>query len=171
MSYICGVDPGLSGAICLMLPPGGVTYVDKNEPTPEPIIIMDMPTHEITVNGKKKKQLDLYTLGRFFDKHSKLITKAFVEKPNAMPGQGVSSCFNFGFNCGAIQGIIAANFIPMELVHPASWKKYMSLTKDKDSCRLKASQIAPQHAHYWSRAKDDGRAESFLLVMYGLKKY
>ena len=161
MMYICGVDPGLSGAICLMAIPGS---------SPLPVKIIDMPTHEITVNGKRKRQLDLYQLGQFFDENSKYIKKAIVESPSAMPGQGVSSVFKFGYNCGAIQGIIAANFIPMQLVHPATWKKDMGLTKDKDACRLKASQEMPSEAHNWARSKDDGRAESFLLALYGIKK-
>lgn len=154
MKYICGIDPGLSGAICLY----------HKDWTP---LFLDMPVHEITKNGKKKRQLDLYTLGRFFDEHSPDIKMAIIEAPNAMPGQGVTSCFNFGFNCGAIQGIVAANMISMKLVAPVTWKKAMGLSKDKDASRWKASQIDPGASHFWSRVKDDGRAEAFLLAKYG----
>jgi crossover junction endodeoxyribonuclease RuvC len=130
-------------------------------------IFFDMPVHEITTNGKRKRQLDLYALGRIIDSNAAQIERAIIEAPHAMPGQGVTSCFNFGFNCGAVQGIIAANLIPMRLVAPATWKKAMGLSKDKDASRLKASQICPSASHLWCRVKDDGRAESFLLGKYG----
>lgn len=158
LKYIAGIDPGLGGAICLYSP----RHVKS-----QPLIIFDMPVLEITRNGKKKRQLDLYSLARWLDEHSQHIEKAFIEAPNAMPGQGVTSVFSLGFSCGVVQMAIAAHFIPMELVSPATWKKAMGLTKDKDACRLKASQIAPHESQCWSRVKDDGRAEAFLLAKYG----
>ena len=120
--------------------------------------------------GKKKRQIDLYALARFIDEHSQNISKAWIENPSAMPGQGSTSMFSFGFSCGVAQMVIAANFIPVGLVHPATWKKAMGLSKDKDSSRLKASQMAPHLAHNWSRSKDDGRAEAFLLCRFGAKQ-
>lgn len=170
MSYICGVDPGLSGAICLLAEGGSVTFVKNNEPTLGPIIFFDMPIHEITVNGKKKRRLDLYALGKFFDEHSKNISRAIVEDVTASPQMGVTSSFSFGFSAGAIQGIIAANFISMARVSPRTWKKAMGLTADKDACRRQASEMYPGFCHLWGRAKDDGRAESLLLAHYGLQK-
>ena len=173
--YLAGIDPGLSGAICLYDPTPlpetkNMGAFEVSQRLLEKIIIFDMPTHEITKNGKKKRQLDLYEIGRFIDKHSADIEKAFIENPNAMPGQGVTSCFNFGFNCGAIQGIVAANFIAMDLVHPATWKRDMGLTKDKDACRRRASQLLPAYSGEWSRVKDDGRAEAALIALWGSKK-
>jgi crossover junction endodeoxyribonuclease RuvC len=155
MKYILGIDPGLSGAFCLY--------------NPEDIIFFDMPTLEITRNGKKKRQLDLYAIARFIDEHSANIEKAVIENPGAMPGQGSTSMFAFGFNCAAAQMAVAANFIPMTLVRPATWKHDMGLSKDKDATRLKASQMFPQWAHYFSRVKDDGRAEALLIACFGEK--
>ena len=152
--YILGIDCGLSGALCLYS-------------SGEPLIIFDMPTHEITKNGKKKKQIDTYALGKFIDTHGLNVEKSIIEMPSAMPGQGVTSSWNFGLNVGIMLGVIAANFIPMQLVAPATWKKAMKLSKDKDASRLRASQMAPHEAHNWTRVKDDGRAESFLLAVWG----
>jgi len=156
MKYILGVDPGLSGCLCLY--------------RAEDVIFFDMPTLEITRNGKKKRQIDLYALARFVDEYAANIEKAIIENPGAMPGQGSTSMFAFGFGCGAAQMVVAANFIPMELVHPATWKKSMGLSKDKASSRLKASQMFPQWAHHWARVKDDGRAEALLITIYATTK-
>ena len=154
MKYICGVDPGLHGCVCLY--------------HPEDIILFDMPIFEITRNGKKKNQIDLYGLAKFIDLHSIDIERAIIENPSAMPGQGATSLFSFGFSCGVAQMAIASAFIPMKLIHPSVWKKKMGLSKDKDASRLRASQIAPQWSGNWSRAKDDGRAESFLIAYSNL---
>jgi hypothetical protein len=150
---ICGIDPGISGAIAI---------VGKDIVT-----ILDMPTLEITVNGKKKRQIDLYALARFFDLHGTSIKKAVIEDPHASPGAGVVSMFNFGFSCGAAQAIVAAQFCPMQLVRPAIWKKAMGLTSDKDLSRRMASQMLPHYSHMWNLKKHDGRAEAVLLAKYG----
>lgn len=155
--YIAGLDPGLSGAICLYAPE-------------TPLIIFDMPTLEITRNGKKRNQIDLYALARWIDEHSSLISKAYIENPQGMPAMASNATYRLGLNVGIAQMAIASAFIPMHLVAPASWKKAMRLTKDKDGCRLRASEEFPNEAHNWSRVKDDGRAESALLALWGSKQ-
>jgi crossover junction endodeoxyribonuclease RuvC len=150
LTLVAGVDPGLSGAIAIL---GDST-----------LTVLDMPTLQI----KGKRILDLYALAQFFDLNGN-VKLATIEDPHAMPGQGVSSMFKFGFNCGAVQAMVASAFIPMKLVSPASWKGAMGLGKDKDASRRLASQIMPRFSHLWARAKDDGRAEAALLALYGSK--
>lgn len=150
-----GIDPGLSGAVCFYDPATG------------DLDIHDMPTFQVTTNGKKKTRLDLYQLGTLMDYKRNSIIKACVEEVAAMPGQGVSSMFAFGFAAGAIQALVAGNLIPMVLVRPAVWKRHMGLNSDKDASRRKASHIFPKHAAKWSRVKDDGRAEAALIAYYG----
>lgn len=153
MKYIAGIDPGLNGAICLYTPN-------------MPLIIFDMPTLEINRNGKKRNQIDLYALARWIDDNSQKIEKAYIENPQGMPAMASNATYRLGLNVGIIQMAIASAFIPMELVAPATWKKAMKLGKNKDESRLMASQIAPYESHNWSRIKDDGRAEAFLLVKW-----
>lgn len=156
--YFLGVDPGLSGALAFY------------DPNTNDLIIHDMPTHQITRNGKIKRQLDLYQLGILIDSMANVTHSAIVEQVGALPGQGVTSMFSFGFSAGAAQAAIAAHLIPMTLVTPANWKRVMGLkTASKDASRLRASQLLPKHAHQWSRIKDDGRAEASLLAIYGAK--
>jgi hypothetical protein len=158
MKYICGIDPGTYGCIALYHPE-------------KPLILFDMPTLEISRNGKKRIQIDLYALARFVDEHSSQIKRAIIENPQGMPGQASNATYRLGLNCGIAQMVIAASFIPMELVAPSTWKRTMGLSKDKDASRLKASQIAPQWSAQWSRVKDDGRAEAFLLAVWGSQQH
>lgn len=163
MTYILGIDPGLTGAFALY-----------NTETKRPFDITDLPILEI--NGKG--HLDIYALA------SKIgllhlsydIARAIIEEPAARPartktgqngGQGISSMFRFGKTCGQIEGVIAGLGISMHKVTPATWKRAMGLTSDKDHARLKAGQLWPSVALQFSRKKDDGRAESALLAYYG----
>jgi crossover junction endodeoxyribonuclease RuvC len=150
-----GIDPGLSGAIAV--------WPENGEP-----VVNDMPTFEITVNGKKKTQIDLAQLARTTPQ-SWQSWHAFIENPGAMPGNGAVSMFNFGFACGVAQMAVAAAGIPYTLVKPAIWKRALGLTADKDASRQLASRLFPQSAHLWARKKDDGRAEAVLLAYYGSK--
>tara|TARA_B110000211_G_scaffold144600_1_gene165009 strand:- start:145 stop:480 length:336 start_codon:yes stop_codon:yes gene_type:complete len=97
---IIGIDPGLSGAIAIL---------EDNKV----IELFDMP---VMSDGKKnKRQLNsahLVKLIRDNIKDSQDITMV-VEQVNAMPGQGVTSMFNFGQTFGAIKGICAALGLPI----------------------------------------------------------
>ncbi len=151
-----GVDPGLSGAIALL--------------TGDQMTVFDIPTHTITVNGARKRHPDLYALARWFDVHGPGVTRAVIEAPHALPGQGVTSMFNFGFVCGVLQGLVASQLIPMVLFRPSEWKRALRVSggpEGKDQARQKASQCFPAQAHLFARKMDDGRAEAALLAWYG----
>ena len=154
MKNYLGIDVGLDGALAFY------------NPWNKDLIIEDMPTLEITVNKKRKRQIDLYRLAQIIDAHRMGVARAMVEQVGASPGMGVVSSFNFGFSAGATQMVIAAHRIPMALVHPNVWKRVMGVTADKDTSFRAASRLLPQHAHFWARKKDDGRAEAALLAVY-----
>lgn len=54
-----------------------------------------------------------------------------IEKVHAMPGQGRSSCFTFGYNTGRVVGIIEALGIPYTMVTPQTWQREMWDSGDK----------------------------------------
>jgi crossover junction endodeoxyribonuclease RuvC len=83
-----------------------------------------------------------------------------------MPNQGVSSTFRFGQGFGQLQMGIVASKLPIEYVTPRQWKKYFDLTRDKGESRRLAKLCFPNHAHYFKRVKDDGRAEAALIGLY-----
>jgi crossover junction endodeoxyribonuclease RuvC len=157
---ILGLDPGLNGALAWVSERG----VEQ---------IADMPTFELTRNGKTKRSIDIAALLRLIrarpawpSDNSRL--HAFVEDVGPMPSQGVSSVFAFGKVCGIIQCALHALDIPFTLVSPVKWKKALSVPAAKDGARARASQLLPGGSEYWPRVKDDGRAEAALIAYYGL---
>jgi crossover junction endodeoxyribonuclease RuvC len=155
---ICAVDPGLSGGIC---------FHDTETRT---FSVFPMPIHQLTRNGKNKREIDSIELARLVDVHGPH-SIAIVELVGSMPGQGVSSSFAFGKGYGIVLGVLAANFIPLELIAPAVWKRSMGIAagSGKDISRSRASALLPQMATHWSRAMDDGKAEATLLALHGVR--
>ncbi len=153
---IIGIDPGISGAICFF-----ENGVIKD--------IIDMPT---MADGKKnKKQIN----GSQIYNEIFLRTKSFqkkdisvvIEQVSAMPGQGVTSMFNFGQSYGVIKGICSAMQLSMYFVRPARWKKYFNLLKtEKEASRSKAIEIFPYISSSLSRKKDSNKADAILIASY-----
>ena len=155
MSIFIGIDPGLHGAIASYFPAQNL------------LGIVDMPTHEITVNGKKRLQIDKHLLRNLLRVTD--CSRAFVEDVHSMPKQGVASSFKFGFVAGCIQQAVVDAGFELVLVPPQVWKRRFNLTADKDAARARASELLPAHAHLWPLKKHDGRAEAALLALYGVR--
>ena len=130
---IIGIDPGISGSICF--------FEDGKI-----IDVVDMPT--MTEGKKNKKQVNG---SQIFNEITKRISKfenheirVIIEHVSAMPGQGVTSMFNFGQSFGILKGICSSMQLPMYFVRPAKWKKYFNLlNSQKDASRTKAIEIFP----------------------------
>lgn len=76
--------------------------------------------------------LNLVAIGEWFKSVANIRTIACIEKVGAMPGQGVTSMFTFGFVTGAIHGILATLEIPYHVVTPQAWKKEILAGTEKD---------------------------------------
>ncbi len=151
---IFGIDPGLSGAIAIL---------SDNKV----INIFDMP---VMSEGKKnKKQLNSAQLVNIIkdytnDDEEKVV---IVEQVNAMPGQGVTSMFNFGQTFGAIKGICAALKLPIYFVRPSKWKKHFNLiNSSKDSSRTKVIEMYPSLSNQLSKKKDVNRSDAILIARF-----
>ena len=151
---IFGIDPGVSGAICV-LKEGKILEV------------YEMPT---MIDGKKnKRQVNGAEVTNIFlkDLDNKYKTKVVVEHVTAMPGQGVTSMFNFGQSFGVLKGICAALKLPIYFVRPVKWKKHFNLIKtNKDASRTKVIEIFPYISSKISRKKDSNKADSILIAKY-----
>lgn len=150
---VIGIDPGNTGAI-------SVLEDDKFKD------VYDMP---LMANGKKQQvnaaELSKILLAICGDRKESIMV--VIEKVSAMPGQGVSSMFNFGMGFGVLQGVVAGLRLPFRLVTPQSWKKSAGLIgKEKDNARTLAQQIFPDAP--LGRKKDIGRADAILIGLYGL---
>ena len=151
---IFGIDPGISGAICV-LEKGKILEV------------YEMPT---MIDGKKnKRQVNGAEVTNIFlkDFNHEDKVKVVVEHVTAMPGQGVTSMFNFGQSFGVLKGICAALKLPIYFVRPVKWKKHFNLIKtNKDASRTKVIEIFPYISSKISRKKDSNKADSILIAKY-----
>ena len=151
---IIGVDPGLSG---------GVAILEHNKVKE----MFDMP---VMPDGKKnKRQLNSAFLVQLIKDNIKDTeeTVMVVEQVNAMPGQGVTSMFNFGQTFGAIKGISAALGLPIFFVRPAKWKKHFErINSSKDASRTKVIEMYPSLAEKLSKKKDVNKSDAILIARY-----
>ena len=145
---IIGVDPGINGAISVI----------ENKKILE---VYDTPT---MIDGKKnKRQINGAQVTNIFKERLNLNKEVIVvvEQVNAMPGQGVTSMFNFGQSFGVIKGICAALSLPIHFVRPAKWKKHFNLIKtNKDASRTKVIESYPEISSKLHRKKDINRADA-----------
>ena len=151
---ILGIYPGLSGAIDIL---------EKKKV----LNLFDMP---VMAEGKKnKKQLNSAQLVNIIRENSigdKEIA-VVVEQVNAMPGQGVTSMFNFGQTFGAIKGVCAALNLPIFFVRPSRWKKYFELiNSSKDSSRTKVIEMYPSLSSQLAKKKDVNKSDAILIARY-----
>ena len=151
---IIGIDPGLSGAIAVL----------KNNKV---LNIFDMP---VMSEGKKnKRQLNSALLVSLLKENltSSEEVSVVVEQVNAMPGQGVTSMFNFGQTFGAIKGICAALDLPIFFVRLSKWKKHFELiNSSKDSSRTKAIEMYPKLSMQLSKKKDVNKSDAILIARF-----
>jgi len=151
MTTFIGIDPGYSGTIAALFPSDRLS-------------VYDMPV--IKVKGEKTK-LDVPRLATLLIPFSEISAYVAVENVHSMPKQGVTSSFNFGYQLGAIEGILEALGIPYQKVAPVTWKKHFALIgMSKSGSRAVAEIRFPEHANLFSRAKDDGRAEATLMALW-----
>ena len=98
--------------------------------------------------------------------------KIVIEQVSAMPGQGVTSMFNFGQSFGILKGICSAMQLPMYFVRPAKWKKYFGLiNSEKDASRTRAIEMFPYFSSQLSKKKDSNKADAILIASFYYETY
>ena len=158
---IIGIDPGISGAIC---------FFDNGKI----LDVIEMPTMN---EGKKNKRqvngAQIYNeISKRMNKTHNDDVRVVVEQVSAMPGQGVTSMFNFGQSFGIIKGICSAMQLSLYFVRPAKWKKYFNLiNSEKDASRTRAIEIFPYFSSNLSKKKDSNKADAILLASYFHETY
>ena len=120
---------------------------------------------------KNKRQVNgsqIYNeISKRINKSEKQNTRVIIEQVSAMPGQGVTSMFNFGQSFGILKGLCSAMQIPMYFVRPAKWKKYFNLiNSEKDASRTKAIEIFPYFSSNLAKKKDSNKADAILIASY-----
>ena len=109
---IIGIDPGKNGAIV-------VRHNGR-------ITIFDIPKD-------KEKNIDVDKLAGIFKciQHWSVVNKtvAVIEKVHALPREGVTSSFNFGYINGLLVMAATIYFDKVVFVTPMKWKKDLGLTE------------------------------------------
>ena len=147
MTVQIGVDPGLTGALCLLHDDG--------------IDIVDMPILDSTVDPYELASI-LVGWGH--------VDRIIIERQQTRPGQGAPGTLKTGTNYGIIIGVCGALARPVEYVTPAMWTKALGVGSDKGAHRLRAKQLWPDQADLFRRAKDDGRADAALIAWWAATK-
>ncbi len=153
---IIAIDPGINGAIC---------FFENGEVKD----VFEMPT---MAEGKKNKRQvnghQMYNeLSYRIKEYNIQNINVVVEQVSAMPGQGVTSMFNFGQSFGIIKGICAAMQLPIFFVRPAKWKKHFELINtQKDASRTKAIEMFPKISSILSKKKDSNKADAILIASF-----
>ena len=158
---IIGIDPGISGSICF--------FQDGKI-----VDVVEMPT--MTEGKKNKKQVNgSQIVNEILEKIKELDKreiKVVIEQVSAMPGQGVTSMFNFGQSFGILKGICSSMQLPMYFVRPTKWKKYFNLiNSEKDASRTRAIEIFPYFSGQLSRKKDSNKADAILIASFYYETY
>ena len=158
---IIGIDPGISGSICF--------FQDGKI-----IDVVEMPN--MSEGKKNKKQVNgaqiYYEISSRIKDIKKEDIKVIIEQVSAMPGQGVTSMFNFGQSFGILKGICSAMQLPMYFVRPAKWKKYFGLiNSEKDASRTRAIEIFPYFSSELSKKKDSNKADAILIASFYYETY
>ncbi len=158
---IIGIDPGITGSLCF--------FEDGKI-----IDVVEMPNMP---EGKKKKRqvngaqtfYEIFSRTKGLDKRN---IKVVIEQVSAMPGQGVTSMFNFGQSFGVLKGICSAMQLPVYFVRPAKWKKYFNLiNSEKDASRTKAIEVFPYFSSNLSKKKDSNKADAILIASFFYETY
>ena len=158
---IIGIDPGISGSLCF--------FEDGK--------IVDVIEMPVMAEGKKnKRQVNgAQTYNEIFNRTKnieKKNIKVIIEQVSAMPGQGVTSMFNFGQSFGVLKGICSAMQLSVYFVRPAKWKKYFNLiNSEKDASRTKAIEVFPYISQQLSKKKDANKADAILISSFFYETY
>ena len=158
---IIGIDPGISGSICFF----------ENGKI---IDVIEMPT--MTQRKKNKRQVNCSQIYNEINKKIEMYenqnVRVVIEQVSAMPGQGVTSMFNFGQSFGILKGICSAMRLPMYFVRPAKWKKYFNLiNSEKDASRTRVIEMFPYFSSQLSKKKDSNKADAILIASFYYETY
>lgn len=152
MSIILGVDPGKKG---------GLAFLDTSTKK----LLFCIPTPKVD------DALDIESIADLLDTYKP--TKAVIESVHAMPKQGVSSMFTFGFVTGIMHGLTRGRKMRVYTPTPQAWKKTIlaGTEKDKDAAIAFCKSVYPDVTLIFGRARtpNDGVADAICLATYGMR--
>jgi crossover junction endodeoxyribonuclease RuvC len=153
---MAGIDPGVTGAIAWLTLDGALVDVE------------DLPMAEVKVGkGMRKRLVPAILATMLADRRP---SHVYIEEVATRPGEGPVGAFAFGRGFGQLEGLLAGVGISYTLVRPQTWKAKLHVPADKGSARMIACRLWPTMAPRFARVKDDGKAESALIGLYGVQQ-
>ena len=151
---ILGIDPGMTGALCVIGTAG-----------PRLIACIDMPV--LDFGTKTRKVVDARAVAEWTAQHD--IDCAVIEHQQPMGGNlGVSVAFTMGRMAGGVESALSATGLPMHYTTPASWKAKAGLLKATKKQSLDRARQLFGVVPEFKRVKDSDRAEAALIAFFGL---
>jgi len=152
-----GIDPGLDG---------GIAYIRNGHL----VVVLDMPTVEIKVSGKTRRNIDAEALRSILTAiRASLARHVVIEQQSTRPGQSSQSGLKTGYGYGLIIGVVVGLGYPYTVVTPKAWKKHFGLTDIKaESVELAAATWPDMADNFYGPrgGGKDGRAEAALIAQY-----
>ena len=161
-----GLDPGNTGAMVALNERYNVVYAAS------------FPLMNIGTSKTKRMMLDAVEfscdLRNLLDREG--AQYVVLEKAQAMPGQGMSSMFQYGRGFGMLEMALAALRVPYELVHPTRWQK--AVLKGVAGRDTKARAIAVCRHRLpdldltpgRKRKPDEGLADAACMALYAMER-
>lgn len=152
-----GIDPGING---------GLTALEDGETI---LASIPMPTQKLGT----KTHLDPRLINDFIFYYTPRVV--IIESVHAMPGQGVTSMFNFGYGAGMLEGIISAHVLSYLIIPPQQWMKEIFVGMPKDSNKSSITYCQRMFPQFdWRATKKckkihDGMTDSCCMALYGYR--
>lgn len=164
---IAAFDPGINASAALLLHGAGdVEYLGS---------YFEHMVDLRTIPDGENRQLDVDHICELLD--AWVPDVAIIENVQPMPSipgkdgmrrsMGAASSFRFGLACGMIRGVVRAYQIPVQMVHPQSWKRSFALKgSDKKQDAAKLLELHPAAAKFITLQKHHGRADAGLMAIW-----
>lgn len=159
---VCGVDPGVSGALAL---------VDLS--TSRLLTALDMPM--LRFDTRTRLAVDARAIGDWLGLAEMAPELVVIEHQQPMPGDGKTNAYVLGATLGGVATAMAALGLPMHFVVPPSWKRRCGLLgKPKEQALTAARQlfgVCPEFGHgrgIGDKVNAIARAEATLIAWHGL---
>jgi crossover junction endodeoxyribonuclease RuvC len=159
---VIGIDNGLDGGIVGIRSGEATTLLRAITPT----------------LGTGKRSYDIAEMAALLRKMAPVAERegsmVFLERAQAMPGQGVSSMFSIGYGFGIWQGLLTAMRLPFQIVSPQKWQREMFIGINRGDTKTASALVAQRlrpgtdwRANARCRKPHDGLTDAFCIAEYG----
>jgi crossover junction endodeoxyribonuclease RuvC len=132
------------------------------------LLLEHLPVHKTQHGkaGKIRNELDLHAIRDQLVAFN--VDLAIIEAVGAMPKQGVTSMFRFGYAAGQLAGLVVGLGLPVHFTTPQAWQRFHRIGGVAGAARQRALELYPHLSALLARRKDDHRCDVLLLATCGL---